>query len=114
MKTKRHILVTILVVVPLAYSCAYFYVVQPEVANHFLSWHGIPLPMDAHYRVNSPVLRTLFEPLVRLDRWGFPKRWLWEPSLEWQQRYRKSLMHIDWEKFHEEAKRREAKSETNR
>jgi len=93
-----------LAVVSLAYLGGYLFFVQPQLANHFLFWEGIPLPMqgiplpmEPHYRVSSPVLRTLFEPLVWLDRWAFPRRWLWEPS------YPECMMHMDLQKIHEAA-----------
>jgi hypothetical protein len=103
-KTPRYVFGIALTIVAIAYLGGYLFVVQPQVHNPFLSWKGVPLPKDAFYRVDSAVMRWLYEPLTRLDRSLLPKRWLFEPPLQYQQ----DLTNIDVEWVFGDAKKREA------
>ena len=113
MSAQRKLFGIIVAALLMAYLGGYLLVVQPRL-NPFLSWKGVPLSKYPYYRVEGPVVKTLFEPLVQLDRRAFPKRWFYEPPLEYQQRLQQSLKNIDLQKLHEAAKRQEAESEANR
>jgi len=79
------------------YVGSYFVVVQPRPRNPFLSWRGMPLPMDPFFRLNNPATDVLSRPFVRLDQRLRQKRWEY-PSEACRQAFQKSLRSIDLEK----------------
>jgi hypothetical protein len=87
----------LLALAALLYLGSYLLMLDPVPRNPFLSGPG-PIPMEAHYRVASRELQTLYEPLVRLDRWAFPKRWQRYHSVQF---YLPAGTSLDLERIHQ-------------
>jgi len=108
MKTRAKTMGIVFAVTSILYAGSYLFVVQPRQRSPFLCWHGIPLPMDAYYRVRSPAVQAFYRPLVRLDQWVLPKRWHWEPSKAYQQGLEARARSIDLVRLHKDALRGQA------
>ena len=58
------------------YVGGYFVVVHKQLQNPFIHWPiRRPIPMVEYYQV--PSLQVIYEPLVRLDKKLFPRRWVY-------------------------------------
>ena len=95
----------------IAYLGGYFWIVRPRPLSPFITWNGRPLSLQADYRIDQPVVKSICEPLVRLDRHIRPWLWQQEPPLAARQAWTNSMSKIDLERVHNEAKRR-ANAET--
>jgi hypothetical protein len=61
------------------YVAGYFFEVDRQLENPFISWPIVkPLPLQAYYRVGS--LRIIYKPAVRLDQKLFPNHWWCQPT----------------------------------
>jgi hypothetical protein len=108
MRHHRYLIGIWLAVVSTVYLGSYFLIVQPRLPNPFISFNGRPLPLAAHYRVSGPVVKALYEPLVRLDHQVFPKRWEW-PSAQECRQYLSAINHnMDRFQLYEELVRAQA------
>ena len=97
----------------IAYLGGYFGIVKPRPLSPFITWNGRPMPLQADYRIDQPVVKSICEPLVRSDRYIRPWLWQQEPPLAVRQAWTNSVSKIDLERVHNEAKRR-ANAETDR
>jgi hypothetical protein len=74
-KTTPTILILSAVVALMFYVGGYFVVVHKRLQNPFISWPiRRPMPMVEYYQV--PSLRVIYEPVVRLEKKSFPRRWV--------------------------------------
>ena len=81
MKTTSTSLILSAVAALTLYVGAYFVVVHKRLQNPFISWPiRRPMPMVEYYQV--PSLRVIYEPVVRLEKKLFPRRWVYPATSE--------------------------------
>jgi hypothetical protein len=78
-KTTSTILILLAAATLAFYAGGYFFVVHKRLQNPFISWPiRTPKPVVEFYQPHA--LQVIYEPMVRLDKKLFPKRWVCPPT----------------------------------